>query len=314
MKTNNSIRRAAIIGRGAVGLTMASFLEQGRQQGVLDEFVFIADPDRVSRYRNTPLEINDQPIDFHYLSTDENKPEMDLVLFTCKSFALEEAMEEAAPFIDVHTIVMSALNGMNSEEHLQKRFPKNRVIHTIAQKMDSGYDPKAQKMTFTKPGELVIGVIDPSLDESLDEVCVLFDACGLPYIRSEQILKDQASKLMANCGINQVCAAYGKTYGQVVSDPDLRALLKGAMNETRKVLALRDLDPGEEKVDAWVAAFEALDPDSRPSMAQDVLYGRPMEMDLFSGSVVPIARENGIEVPILEDLYERLKRKGELHD
>lgn len=308
------IRRAAICGRGAVGLTMATFLRKAQSQNDLEYFGFIADPDRTERYRTSPLFINSRPVDFQYLSSLDQAEPMDFVLFSCKSPALETAMEEAAPFIDDDTLLLSALNGMSSEERLQKRFPNNRVIHTIAQKMDSKYDPKAQALTFSTPGELVVGVVDPSLNESLDAVCALFDSCGLPYVRSEQILRDQASKLMANCGINQVCAAYGKTYGQVLSDPEYRALLKDAMNETRTVLAARDLDPGEEKVDEWVEAFDLLDPDSMPSMAQDVLYGRTMEMDLFSGSIVPQAKALGIETPILEDLYRLLEEKGNAHD
>lgn len=41
-------------------------------------------------------------------------------------------------------------------------------------------------------------------------------------------------------------------------------------------------------------------------MAQDVRAGRVSELSLFAGTIVPLAHEHGIDVPVLEDLYARI--------
>lgn len=42
-------------------------------------------------------------------------------------------------------------------------------------------------------------------------------------------------------------------------------------------------------------------------MCQDVLAGRPTEVELFAGTMLKIAEEEGLSLPVNAFLYERLK-------
>ena len=42
-------------------------------------------------------------------------------------------------------------------------------------------------------------------------------------------------------------------------------------------------------------------------MRQDGLAGRPTEVELFAGTVIRKAKRLGIEVPVNEELYRRIK-------
>ena len=42
-------------------------------------------------------------------------------------------------------------------------------------------------------------------------------------------------------------------------------------------------------------------------MCQDVLAGRKTEVDLFSGTILSLAKEAGIQVPVNEYLYEKIR-------
>ena len=46
--------------------------------------------------------------------------------------------------------------------------------------------------------------------------------------------------------------------------------------------------------------------DYYPSMAQDMVSGRKSELELFSGTVVPIARKLSIDAPVLTSLLEKI--------
>lgn len=299
------IRTVCIVGRGAVGLTVGELFDQAPAV----DFAFVCDPARKEKYQRQPVSINGTPRSFPLLTPEDGAPEADLILFACKSYSLAQAMEEAAPFVSDSTILMSAINGISSEEQLQARFPQNPVLHTIAQKMDSCYDSEKQTLTFHSRGELVYGADDPSMEACADEVERLFQSVSLPYRRSDEIVLDQCRKLMANCGLNQICALYDATYGDIAQDEKLNRLFFDVMSETRRVLAAWGYDPGSQALDDWMETVARLDPDSMPSMAQDMKAGRPIELDLFSGRVLQIARQYGVAAPLLQMLYDGLRGK-----
>lgn len=297
-----------VCGRGAVGLTFGDFFDRALPEGSL---TFICDENRKARYQSQPVRVNGIDRSCSYATPKEagKLPKADLVFFACKGYSLDEAIEEARPFIDENTILMSGINGISSEDQLEAAFPHTIVLHTIAQGMDSRYDPHTQQLHFTTPGEFVFGAVKPERQKAAKQIEELFKACRVPYIHSQDILLDQYRKLMLNCGINQVCAAYGATYGQVSQDPRLNHLFRQAMEETRQVLAAMGKDPGKESLENWMKRIAGLDPDSMPSMAQDIVHHRPVELDLFSGTIIPKARQLGIDVPVLEMLAEKIGQK-----
>lgn len=301
-----SKKKVYVCGRGAVGLTLGDQLANH-----LDNFSFIVDKDRKNRYINQTVKVNGKPISYCYLSgedsTDQNTA--DLVFFACKFYDLNKAMDDAAPFIGPRTILMSGINGVESEACLQKRFPESPIVHTIAQNMDSVYDSKKQELHFTTPGEIVFGFAQDSLKCYADQVEELFLACEVPYIYSSDILLDQYRKLMFNCGINQVCAAFDVTYGEVAKNPKLLALFRQAMEEARIVIAAVGKDPGKEALENWVQKISTFSYDSLPSMAQDLRAGRWVELELFAGTIISMAATTGIEIPVTTELAQRILEK-----
>lgn len=298
-----------VCGRGAVGLTIGDLFATHLSQ---DHFAFIVDSSRKTRYLSQPVFVNGESKTYRYLTPQEATQEnqADLIFFACKSYSLDEAMEEAAPFVGKQTILMSGINGIESENRLKRRFPNQPIVHAIAQNMDSCYDSTKQELNFTTPGEIVFGAATSNLWPYTQKVEEIFIHCHIPYIFSTHILLDQARKLMFNCGINQVCAAYNATYGEVAKDPKLFALFKQAMEEARAVLAAVQEDPGQDALENWAYKITTFDPNSMPSMAQDMKANRPIELDLFSGTILPLAQQAKIQTPILEDLFQRLSQNA----
>lgn len=307
--TFGPLKTVYVCGRGAVGTTIGDLFATYLPT---NHFAFLVDKTRKERYLKQPIQVNGEPKTYRYLTKEEAHLEnqADLIFFACKSYHLDEAMEEAAFFLGEHTILMSGINGMESENRLQKRFPNNPIVHAIAQNMDSCYDSQAQTLHFTTPGEIVFGPATPLQAPYAKAVEDLFLSCHIPYIFSSQILLDQARKLMFNCGINQVCAAYEATYGQVAQDPKLHSLFIQAMEEAREVLAATLEDPGQASLENWAYKITTFDPNSMPSMAQDIKAHRPIELDLFSGTILPLAKQAHLQTPVLEDLFQRLSQKS----
>lgn len=296
------IKKVLVFGRGAVGITLGRILAHAMPA---DDFAFGCDPARKEKYETHPLLVNGVQETYRYVSDPSEFGKADLVLFAGKYGALPAMMEEAAGYIDDHTILMCASNGILSEDDLHRRFPHSTVIRTIAQKMDAVYTEDA--VHFTNEGELVFGPDNPGQQEVCLRLRELFDRTHFPYVLSKHIKHDQYSKLMANCGINQVCAAYGLTYGDVAKDPKWNAMYVGAMEECRQILnTYKNAGLTRQKVEDWAKAEKTWDPGAMPSMAQDVRAGRQTELTIFSGCVLPMAKHVHLDAPILTELYDRI--------
>ena len=55
--------------------------------------------------------------------------------------------------------------------------------------------------------------------------------------------------------------------------------------------------------------IDILDGDGKTSMLQDIENKRKTEVDYFAGTLIKIAEENGIKVPVNEVLYSFIKAK-----
>lgn len=302
----NPIEKVLISGRGSVGITEGVILNRALGP---ENFAFAADSERVKRYRSQELLVNGEPVEFQYSDSADSFGKADLILIASKYGALEQVMDEIAPYIKEDTVILSLINGIVSEDDLRKRFPETQVIRAIAQKMDSVYSQT--RMDHTQTGEIVFGADRPGQQEDVNRVKELFDRAELPYVLSEDIVRDQWSKLMLNCGINEVCAARDATYGQVMDTPVLYEELMGAMDEVRKTANAMGIDLSAKDEEDWADAIRKLGYDSMPSMYQDVKAGRVTELPLFAGTIIPLAESLNIEVPVLRNLHSIIKKMDE---
>ena len=293
-----SIQTVGMIGRGALGILFAHQIEKVLDQNHL---CFIADEQRVDRYQQQELFSNDEKCEFHYVSQVKDFQPVDLILMCVKFNGLNSAIETIKDFIKEDTIIISVLNGISSENILQKHFPNNIIVRCIAQGMDAVYCD--HQLTYSHFGELVIGATNNQEEEAIKELSQFFDKTHIPYTISKDIIHSQWNKLMLNCGVNQVCAAYNIPYGGIQDNQKYRNILKETMKEVQKVAAQLEIIITDDEIEEWFHIMDTFDYEGMPSMRQDVLAHRKTELGLFSGTVIPIAHQYGIEVPHLEELY-----------
>ena len=299
-RISGRLARVAVAGRGAIGLLYGS---QMQDHGI--EPVFIADAERITRYRQHAVMVNGTGRRFAYRSPEEAAGESgfaDLVLIMTKAGQLEEALEEIAPFVGQNTLILSCLNGITSEETVRRRFPENTVIRSIVQGMDTVYLNGACR--YSHIGEILIGEDGPGQREAIEQLRTFFASMGMPCRVCDDIVREQWNKLMPNCGVNQICAVYGCGDGGAAGEH--RALFVRMMEEVRQTAAAQGIGLGQEDIQRWLRVCEELDPAAMPSMAQDIRAGRKTELCLFSGTVVPMARSLGIPVPELERLQAQI--------
>ena len=104
-------------------------------------------------------------------------------------------------------------------------------------------------------------------------------------------------KFLVNVGGNQASAVTGATYGQLREPGPARELMDALQQEVVAVANAEGVDLGPEDVRRWYAVLDGQSYDGRTSMLQDVMAGRPTEVDICAGRVVELGAKHGIPTP-----------------
>ena len=110
------------------------------------------------------------------------------------------------------------------------------------------------------------------------------------------IVPVRLAKLLVNAAINPLAALFRVTNGELLSAPH-RVLLDALIAEAWPVLHAHGLALDEATAHARVHAVASATAANRASMLQDVLAGRPTEIDAITGVLFSMADAAGMEVP-----------------
>ncbi len=288
-----------IIGMGALGILFGDILTASLGR---DAVTFLADEQRIQKYRQDGVFCNGRACDFQ-MSNQASCT--DLLIFAVKGNGLYDAMESAKSAVGENTIILSLLNGISSEEILAQYFPKGHIVHCIAQGMDAV--KLGNKLTYSHKGELRIGTPDPALSPFVERATEILKCGGVPYVVEEDILHRLWSKWMLNVGVNQIVMVNEGTYGTVQCPGEPRDTMIAAMREVVKLSEYAKTGVTEDDLTFYVNLLDTLDPNGMPSMRQDGIAHRYSEVELFAGTVIKKAEQYGVSVPVNQMLYRRVK-------
>ena len=297
------IKKVSIVGMGALGLLYADHIS--RHAGN-DAVSFVMDEERLKRHGSEEFFINDKSVKFQMISDKEAKP-ADLLIVAVKYTGLKDALDVMQTSIDEHTIIMSVMNGISSEEIIGKRYGMNRVLYTVAQGMDAMRF--GSSLRFTQMGALHIGTAAGGDPEILESVKAYFDRIAMPYVEEEDILWRMWFKYMLNVGINQTCMVYNTTYsGAITEGTDANRTLIAAMREVLAIANAKSVKLTEADINKCIEIEKTLDPDGTPSMGQDRINKKHSEVEMFAGTVIRMGEELGILVPENKYIYEQVQK------
>lgn len=138
------IKTSALIGLGALGILF------GRKMPGVQ---VIADEDRIARYSAEPVVCNGEECKFSYVTPAEGRP-VDLLLVAVKATVLEQAIQDIAKFVGPDTVILSVLNGITSEEHIDAAYP-GHTLWSVAIGMDA--TRTGRTLVFNQAGKIQFG-------------------------------------------------------------------------------------------------------------------------------------------------------------
>ncbi len=295
------INTAAIVGLGALGVMYGHHLSKSLPDGALH---VVAEEKRLEQYKSSGVYCNGEPCSFRYWTPEEAQP-VDIVLVAVKQPGLQGAIEAMKNLVGEHTVILSLLNGISSEQMLAETYGSDKLLLCTAQGMDAVREGRS--VSYANMGWLVFGEISsgpPS--EKAQAVAAFFKETNVPHILADDMTRRQWSKFMLNCGVNQVVAVYGKGYEDVQQPGHLRDMMLAAMREVMELAHREGIALGEEDINGWMKLLATLNPAGKPSMQQDVEARRRSEVELFAGTVKRLGQKHGVSTPVNDELYSKI--------
>ena len=217
----NKINTAAVVGVGAIG----SFFADKLDLALGESFKVIAGGERAERLKKDGLVINGRQRYFHIASPEQKGEFIDFIIIIPKMTGLKQALKDAENYIGPDTIIMTPLNGVESEETAAEVYGWDRMVYSLMRlsSVKNGnvvsFNPD---ISFVEFGEKTND--ENNLSEKVLRIRELFDRAGIRYKNPEDMLKAIWEKFVCNVSENQVAAVLNIPFGAWASCPDANAL------------------------------------------------------------------------------------------
>ena len=220
---------------------------------------------------------------------------VDVVFFTVKLYDTEQAAALLPPLVGPDTAVISFQNGVDSVPTLIKVVGREHTAGGTAYIAAVIAEPGV--IRHTANDRLTFGELDGTASARLERLLEACVAAGIQARLSEQIEADIWAKFVWLSVFSGVTAVTRLPVGPIRDDLDLMAMCQAAAMETMAVAHAKGIALTTRVYDDMVAGFQALPPQAKSSMLEDLERGRPLELPWLSGAVVRIGSELDVPTP-----------------
>ncbi|WP_457641356.1 ketopantoate reductase family protein [Persephonella sp.] len=308
-----------IFGLGALGTVFATLLKNSGHT------VYAVTKEKyVKELENKNLKVtgiwgNHQAVlDGIYSSVDPLKnKDIDLIILSVKSYDTEEAVKNIKDIVSEKTFVLVSQNGYGNYEIVSGEIGKE---HTLLARVIFG-----SKLLETGFAEVTVNaddvrIGDPSKtipeDKIIKIACIIKNA-GIPASYDPEVYKTLWDKILYNCALNPLGALLECSYGTLANNSETRKVMNSIIREIFAVAKAHNIQLNWEDPDEYIEHFyKNLVPptaDHYPSMYHDLKAGKKLEIDALNGSIVKLAREKSIKVPVNETITNLIKVREKLY-
>jgi 2-dehydropantoate 2-reductase len=221
----------------------------------------------------------------------------ELVVLATKMRDLEAAARSIAPMVGNDTAVLAIQNGLGNVEILERALGGREFLVGTA----GGFGA-----SIRAPGQVH--------HNGWDRVNVA-EAAGGPSARLARVVDvwrgagfnaEAAAdpgpmiwgKFICNLAFSAVCTVTSLRIGQVLDNPEARALAEASASEAYAVAGAKGIRLGFADPVRRINEFGRVIPNAMPSMLLDLLAGRASEIDALNGALVREAERVGVAAPV----------------
>lgn len=245
-----------------------------------------------------------------YRRADE-MPKCDWILVGTKTTANLALAPKVSKFAAPGARILVLQNGLDVEDQIRPALPDSMhviggVCYICAQRVAPGVI-EHQALNAVRLGYHSGPAATAAEKQAiLAEGASLFRSAGVEAEAVKDLSTERWRKLLSNVPFNGLSVLLNSELKQLANDQDSSRL---AMDMMRELMACGEKLgyrlPSEMPQRALTQAASI--PDYRPSMYQDYINGRPMELDAIYAAPLAAAAEAGCSMPKVEALYQALR-------
>ncbi len=232
----------------------------------------------------------------------------DVVLFCVKSYDTESAAQQLAPILSPRTMIISLQNGVDNEEKIQRIVPQGIVLGGVSYIYATITAPGVITHTVG-PTKIVFGELqkrDDATTQRAHDIHRTMQRAGINAELSDNIQVELWKKFIFIAAVGGMTALTRLTLGEILAVPESRDLLRDAMQETLTLARARGIHLPTNFVEQVFEILKRYDNNSRSSLYHDLIHGRRLEIEAFSGLVLKEGQRLGIPTPVHRAIYAAL--------
>ena len=308
--------RIGFVGCGAIGSCYASYLLQKHEVCVLDTYEPVIEAIKKNGIlldKCAPGYGNGETESYRPTIATTDPKEIGvvdlLVVFVHYKF-LEDAVRNALPMIDDHTMILCLQNGYGNYDEIAKVVPEEQII--IGNTAFGATPIEPGHVRHTGYGSTNMGS-PKALMAKVEEVAEAFREAGLEVDVHENVMNAIWHKLSANVAINGVSALLGTPNGFISKNKYANELAKRLIKEAIEVANAAGCTLNyEEELEHAYEVSRATD-ETISSMVQAVTHQRETEIMIINGAVVKLGEQYGIPTPCNEMILYLVLAKQSLY-
>ena len=293
------IKTVAVLGSGAVG----SYFVWGLMDKCKADLYVPARGERKARLETEGIRINGET---YRPSIVEPKDiyGVDLILLAVKYNAIEEAIDMIAEMADPrHTIILSLMNGVDSEEKIEKAIHPEHLLYSFMKIQSTRV---GREISFDPDRTLGLFYGYPGVDkedgrEDLLALKELLSDSPIHYNFCPEIMKDLWGKYAMNIANNLVQAVLDVGIGAYEDSPYVKELGQKLRDEVVAVAHAKGIEISSLMENPIMKRYARKN--SAYSTLQDIRAGRETEIEMFSGALLRMGAELGVPTPVNETVY-----------
>ena len=230
----------------------------------------------------------------------------DFVLFCVKTFDTDAAAARLGPLMGDGTAVVSLQNGVENEEKLAGAVGEDHVMGGAAF-IFSGIAEPGVIVHSGGPASITFGELDGRATQRARRLLAMCERAGFQAELSASISTVLWAKLAFICAQAGLTAAVRLPIGEIRTADVAWAAFKRLVAEVCAVAEADGSPVPQAAQDSALALAQAIEPGSFSSLHDDLVAGRPMELEALHGFVVRRAAQHALAVPMSEAVYAILR-------
>ena len=292
--------KIGVIGAGPVGLTLAAHLIEAGAQVIICDILkekideLIKAGIKLTNSINKEIQVNHACNSISELADYD----LDLIVISVKTTALNKVIEQIALFDSKKVCVMCAQNGIDNELITVQAFGKQRTLRMVINYAGEMKKLNTVNVTFFNPPNYVAALAKNSqqIAESFTSLLNTVDL-ETAISDSDEIRNHIWEKAILNAALSGLCAISHRTMKEVMSFPETVDMVAGIIDESVQVVKMENIEIRKGFREDCIRYLKKAG-HHRPSMLVDIDNGVETEIDHLNGKIVEYGKKHQIDTPL----------------